>query len=251
MQTGLVLSGGGARGVAHLGVYKALLERDIRPDIISGTSAGALVGAFLGAGYSPDEVLGIAVKTNFLKLIRPVLGGNGLLRIETLEPLLQSYLPDDSFEALSIPLVVTATDLASGEPIYFRSGELIKPILASCCLPGIFEPVEWQEHPLIDGGVLNNMPVEPIRGEVEWLIGSHCNPFEANGPIKGMREVLARSFILAVHAKTKERFLACDVLIEPPALRNYSILDMSKARELFVHGYKQARKVLADYNISI
>jgi NTE family protein len=250
MQTGLVLSGGGARGVAHLGVYKALLERDIRPDIISGTSAGALVGAFLGAGYSPEEVLEIGVNTNFLKLIRPVLGGSGLLRIETMEPLLRSYLPDDSFEALSIPLVVAATDLAAGEVVYFRTGELIRPILASCCLPGIFEPIEWQQRSLIDGGVLNNMPVEPIRTQVERIIGSHCNPFEVTKPIKGMREVLSRSFILAVHAKTKERFSACDLLIEPPALRDYSILDMNKARELFVHGYKQARKVLADHNVS-
>jgi NTE family protein len=98
---------------------------------------------------------------------------------------------------------------------------------------------------------MNNMPVEPLVGIVDCIIGVHCNPFQLKDPPKSTREVLARSLILAVHSKTKERFSKCQLLIEPPELGDYSVYDLRKARELFVLGYKYTRKLLQDIPVLV
>ncbi len=245
MKIGLVLSGGGARGLSHLGVVKALYERGIYPDIISGTSAGAIAGGLLAKGLEPDELVEIFIKTNFLKYVRPCFGSSGLFKIDRLEELIVRYIPENTFESLKTSLIVTATDLHAGESVQFQQGELARPILASSCLPGLFEPISFQNRYLVDGGVLNNMPVEPLEGLVDYIIGVHCNPFALKNPPKSTREIVARSLILAVHAKTKERFGACDLLIEAPNLGDYSLYDLRKARELFILGYKHAQNILA------
>lgn len=241
MKIGLVLSGGGARGIAHLGVIKALLEQGIQVDCLSGTSAGAIAGALFAAGYSPDESLKIIESSSFVKHLRPAWTRMGLLRIDTAIDLYRKYIPNDSFEALSIPLHVAAVDLNEGKLIYFDSGELIRPVLASCCLPGIFEPLLMNKKQYIDGGALNNMPVEPLLDQVDFLIGSHCNPFPANKPIRTARGVIERSIVLAVQSKTRERLEQCSLVIEPPALVSFGVSDTRHAREIFQAGYRHAR----------
>jgi NTE family protein len=251
MKIGLVLSGGGSRGVSHLGVVKALYENGIRPDIISGTSAGALVGAMLAYGYAPDEVLDISLKTNFLRYIRPAFRGGGLLRIGRIEGLCYTYIPENTFEALKIPLVVNATDICAGETVYYRTGELARPVLGSCCLPGLFEPMEYQGRQLVDGGVLNNLPVEPIEQEVDFLIGVHCNPFPIKNNVVRTSEVLMRSLIMAVHSRSRERFLRCNLLIEPPQLCGYQVFERRKAREMFSLGYEYTMQLLEESPIMV
>lgn len=244
MKIGLVLSGGGARGVSHLGAVKALYEHGIRPDIISGTSAGAIAGGLLAYGYPPDEILEMIVSTNFVRYMRPTFADSGLLKLDRLESFYRKYIPENTFEALKTSLIVSATDIQEGTTVYFSEGELARPVLASSCLPGLFAPMLYRGHCLVDGGVLSNMPVEPLEGKVDFLIGVHCNPFKLQRPPQSTREVLARSLILAVHAKTKERFEKCDLLIESPQLGDYSVYDLRKARELFALGYRHARQVL-------
>ncbi len=246
MKTGLVLSGGGARGISHLGAVKALHEHGIRPDIISGTSAGAITGGLLAYGYTPDEILEMIISTSFVRYVRPTFAGSGLLRMDRMEEIYRKYIPENSFGCLKIPLIVSATDIFAGETVYFSEGELARPVLASSCLPGLFAPMQYQERHLVDGGVLSNMPVEPLEGVVDYLIGVHCNPFKLQHPPRNTREVVYRSLILAVHAKTKERFQKCNLLLEAPQLGDYSVYDLRKARELFVLGYRHARQVLQD-----
>lgn len=246
MKIGLVLSGGGARGVAHLGVVKALTEHGIQPAIISGTSAGAIAGGLLAYGYPPDEILEIIIRTNFVRYVRPSFGGNGLFRIDRLEEVYKKYIPENTFESLKTPLLVSATDVYAGESVCFNEGELARPVLASSSLPGFFEPILYQGRYLVDGGVLNNMPVEPLDGLADYIIGVHCNPFKLKAPPRNTREVVARSLILAVHAKTKERFEKCHLLLEPPQLCEYSLYDLRKARELFSLGYRYTRQILRE-----
>lgn len=246
MRIGLVLSGGGARGIAHLGVIKALQEMGISFDQIAGTSAGAIVGALIAQGYTPDESLKIIESSSFMRHLRPAWNRMGLLRIDTASELYKKYIPHDSFEGLQIPLHVVAVDLNAGEQVVFEKGELIRPVLASCCLPGIFEPLLINKRQFVDGGVLNNLPVEPIEDKVDFLIGSHCNPFGMTKPIRSMRGVIERSIILAVQSKTKAKFSRCDILLEPADLAGYSPADIGKARELFRIGYQYARSMAAD-----
>ncbi|MBC8156330.1 MAG: patatin-like phospholipase family protein [Bacteroidetes bacterium] len=241
MKVGLVLSGGGARGIAHIGVLKALVEQNIQIDRISGTSAGALVGALFAHGYPPDEILKIIETAGFMRHLRPAWSRMGLLSLNGVIDLFREYIPHDSFEHLKIPLHVVAVDLNAGEQEVFDEGELIRPVLASCCLPGIFEPFVLHKRQFVDGGVLNNLPVEPLEHKVDYIIGSHCNPFGITRPITSMRGVVERSLILAVQAKTKERFAKCDLFIEPPQLADYDVRDLRRSRELFRIGYQYAK----------
>ena len=251
MKIGLVLSGGGARGIAHLGVIKALQEMGIGFDQIAGTSAGAIAGALLAQGYSPDESLKVIESSSFVRHIRPAWTRMGLLRIDTMIDLYRKYIPHDSFEGLQIPLHIVAVDLNAGEQVVFEQGELIRPVLASCCLPGIFEPMLINKRQYVDGGVLNNLPVDVIEDKVDFLIGSHCNILGPRKPITSMRGVIERSLILAVQSKTKDRFARCNVLIEPPQLAEYGTADVSKARELFRIGYQHTRSMTTDIEKAI
>lgn len=244
MKTGLVLSGGGARAFMHLGVIQALEEYNIPIDYISGTSAGAVAGALYSQGYSPGECLDILSKSELFRSVRFAFGGKGLLRISRIEGLLSKYFPVNDFSALKIPLVVTATDVLAGETVVFDSGEVIKPVLASCGLPGLFEPYVYAERELVDGGVLNNMPVEHLKEKADFIIGAHCNPFQLSRPLKNSFEVAYRSLLLAVHHQNISRLKQCDLLIEPPDMCNFNIFDFSKASEIFETGYRFACSVL-------
>ena len=249
MKTALVLSGGGARGIAHVGVAQALWEHGVRPHVISATSSGAFVGALLAHGYEPGDILKIIRDTSFYPYLRFGIGANGLLHMRKMEDVFRRFIPENTFESLKIPLIVTATDIVSGEEVRFRSGELALPVLASCCIPGLFSPMHYNGRDLVDGGVLNNLPVEPVLDDADYIIGSHCNPFNLDKPLKRTTEIVYRSLILAMHTKTKARFAKCDLLIEPPALSRFSIFDFRKADQLFETGYTFAQALLNERKI--
>lgn len=244
MTIGFVLSGGGARGIAHLGVLKALDELGLRPGRIAGTSAGAIAAAMTAAGYSPDEVLEILQTTSLMRFMRPAFNRMGFLKMDRLEALYQKYLPDDSFESLKVPVTIAATDLLEGRTIYFNSGSLIRPLMASCCLPGIFEPILHQKRLYVDGGVLNNMPLDPLEDCCDLFVGSHVNPFGiTERPITSIKAVMERSMYLAINKSSQQQFAKFHLLIEPPELKNYTVLDVRKAREIFRIGYLHTLKL--------
>ena len=243
MKIGLVLSGGGARGIAHLGVLKGLVELGFSFDQIAGTSAGAIAGALFANGYTPDEILKIIETTPFFRHIRPAFTRMGLLKIDRAAALYRTYLPHDSFEALAIPMHVVATNLTEGVTAVFDTGELVRPMLASCCMPGIFEPYWINERQYVDGAVLNNMPVEVIEQKVDFILGVHCNPFTMQKPITSIKGVLERSLVLAVRSKTKERLAKCNLLIEPPELSRFDIFDWRRTRDLFQVGYHYTQSI--------
>ncbi len=160
MDIGLVLGGGGARGYAHIGALRALLEHDCRPVAISGCSMGGLVGAFFAAGYSPDDMQKLIEDTPKISLIE-VGSQGGLVGGGGIERFLSEHLPE-TFEELSLPLAVTAVDVQKGELVVLRSGPLVPALRATSALPGILTPVKHQGRYLIDGGLLNNLPVDVI-----------------------------------------------------------------------------------------
>lgn len=246
---GLVLSGGGARGISHIGAVKALMEEGIVPDIISGTSAGAFIGALLAYGYSPDDILEIFLKTYFSGYLRFGFNMGGLLKIDRAEEILKKYIPENTFEALKIPLVVTATDINAGEEISFRSGELAKPVLASCCLPGLFKPILFQERELVDGAIFNNLPVAAIEKEVDFLIGIHCNPIMLQKSSAYMHSITYRSFRLAMRGIAKASLDQCNLLIEAPELSNFNTFDFRKTQQLFDIGYKYTKELLLEKDV--
>lgn len=249
MKIGLVLSGGGARGIAHLGVLQALDEYGVKPDIISGTSAGAIAGSLYSYGYEPADILEILSNASFVKYMRPAFS-SGLFSIVKGKDLLLKYLPEDNFDVLKIPLIVSATDIEAGETVYFEKGELAGPVLAASCLPGMFEPFILEGRKLMDGGILNNMPVEIVAPKVDFVIGSHCNPFALGEPLQNTRDVIARTYLLAIHSKNLDRIARCDLLIEPPSLRRFSIFDIRKAKDIFNQSYDYAIQLLENSDFS-
>ncbi|WP_025763438.1 patatin-like phospholipase family protein [Dyadobacter tibetensis] len=245
-KVGLVLSGGGARGIAHIGVIKALYESGIKPDLISGTSAGAFVGAFMAAGYSPDDLLEILIKTRLLRYLSPAWNLKGLFKIEGAEKLMLQYLPENRFESLKTPLIVSATDLFAAEAVEYSTGNLISPVLGSCCLPGIFAPLEFEGRHLMDGAIFDNLPVGPIAPSVDWLIGVNSNPVAKDQTPRHLPQIVYRSFRLAMRGKNMPSMNRCDLLLEPPGLAKTPPFDFRHPQELYKIGYEYARGVLKE-----
>jgi len=234
---GIALSGGGARGISHLGVLKALEENGIKPTIVSGTSAGAIIGGFYSAGFSPDEILAILIKTNIFAIFKPAFSWNGLLSMNNLLSILKDHLPD-SFETLNNPLIVAATNIESGKIKYFQQGDLHQVVLASCCIPVIFNPIQIEKVKYVDGGILNNLPVEPLVNSSYKVLAIGCNPIIDKHNFKSFKEVLERSSLLAINENTLKSRALAHLFIEPPELAKFSGFSLSKAKEIFETGYE-------------
>jgi len=235
---GIAFSGGAARGIAHLGVLQALQELNIPLKVISGTSSGAIVGAFYAAGFQPKELLNIILQVNVLRLLRPAFSWHGLMNLDEVEKVILKYLGDLTFADLKTELIITTTDINQGTVVYFTEGKIIKPLIAACSVPLVYRPVEYRNHVLLDGGLLNNMPVECLTDKCDFIIGSHCNPVNYEAKVSTFRTIMERTFQLAINNNVQARYKYCDVLIEPPALKHFSVLSFSKAEEFFRIGYE-------------
>lgn len=243
---GIALSGGGVRGIAHLGVLKALNEKGIFPTKVSGTSAGAIAGAMYCHGYAPEEIKDIIVKTNYFKFMRPAISWTGILKMDIVESLYQKYLPDNDFASLKIPLSVAATDIKRGKVVYFSEGSLIKALMASSCIPGMFDPIAIGDNYFVDGGVLNNLPVEPLDGFCDVIIGVNCNQLPELHNIKNIKNLIERSVIMSMNYNVYSRKSKCDFFIEPPGLARFGVFDIKKANEIFEAGYQETLSFIAE-----
>ena len=235
MKIQLCLSGGGARGFAHLGAIQAIYELGFDIVRISGTSAGAMAGSFIAAGLSPEEVRDIFLKRQLFRMFSGAFN-TGLLKMDGIEKLVHQYVPGD-FSALKIPLVISATDILKGKTIYFDEGPVAPVVAAASSIPGLFKPVTYLSHLLVDGGVLNNLPVEPLKKHPQPVFGIHVNPVGDIDKPRSTWAVLERTFHLGVYSNTISRTGICDVLIEPNALRKFKVFDYEKGAEIYQAGY--------------
>ena len=249
MRIGLALSGGGARGIAHLGVLKAFDEMGLQVSMISGVSSGAIAGVLYAAGYKPEQILQLVKELSIFKIVRPAFGKAGFMHLEEVEKLYIRHLgPDITFEDLQIPVVVSATEMNEGITAYFSSGELIKPLLASSAVPILYHPIHFNGKLLNDGGLLNNMPVEPLFTNCDVKIGVHVNPINHQAQITTIRSMIERTLLLGINNNVKLRMHMCDLLIEPPELKYYRLTNFRKADEIFDIGYKHTLKLEKNIN---
>jgi NTE family protein len=238
MKTGLVLSGGGARGIAHLGILKALNELGVKVDCISGTSAGALVGVLYAQGLNPDKIFDLLKGISFLNSVRPAWRLTGFFNMDGIQELLKKNLKVETFRELPLPLTVAATDIRKGKIQYFSEGELIPAIVASCSIPAIFNPVSFNGNLYVDGGLVDNLPVKPIRNQCDFIIGSHCNHISPEVDVTNVKAVVERSLLVAIYSNTEISRSMCDAYIEPPRMDRFSSLDLSKAGEIYDFSYR-------------
>ncbi|NNE78424.1 MAG: patatin-like phospholipase family protein [Pricia sp.] len=246
MKTGLVLSGGGVRGVAHIGAIKALEEYGIYPAYIAGTSAGAIVGALYAKGCNWEEMLDFFKTTQIFSFKNYARNKPGFLDTEKFYDRFKTYLPDDNFDSLKTPLYITATNLLDGTLKVFHRGELIKPLLASAAIPGVFAPVHINNGYYVDGGILNNFPVDLIQQRCDHIVGIYVNPFDKVqiDDLKHSYSIMERVYKIRMAKESLSKFENCDLLIVPKNLNNYRSLSMREMATIFNLGYNEAIQVL-------
>lgn len=245
MKIGMALSGGGARGFAHLGVVQAFYEKGIEIDVWSGTSAGSITGAFLAKKMEPPRILEILVELSPVKVFSPAFSWKGLIKLEKARESFLKYFPNDDFSDLVQPLTIAATDIEQGKVRYFEKGEIIRPMIASSSIPVIFDPVSIDGVNYVDGGIVNNLPAEPLKSNVDFLIGSNCNPVQPSVEITGFKNVLERSLLIAINHNTYSSAKICDLFIEPKQLDTYKVFDFGKAREIYSIAYNFTKKEIS------
>ena len=243
MKVGIVLSGGGVRGIAHLGVLSALKKTGIQFSHITGTSAGSIAGAFYAAGIDPEETFNIFMKTKLIKFIRPAFGSLGLINIERTGDIFKTYLPAH-IEDLKTPLTICTTNFSEGNVAYFTKGPLIRAIHASCCIPGVFKPIMMDGQMYVDGGVLNNFPVEPLLNKVDYIIGSTCNHLRSVNKIVGITRLMQRTGIMSINHDMERKSKCCNLMIEPKGMGEISTFDTKKAESIYWLAHEEALKTI-------
>lgn len=239
----LSLSGGGARGLAHIGVLEVLEENNVRVTALSGASMGGVIAALYAAGYDGSRLHLLAKELarprQLLKLVELRPGRRGLVSAEKLERFISQFIdPKLTFSELSIPLALSATDLNEGRQVHLTSGNVIKAVMATCAFPGVFPPVEIDGSLLVDGGVLNNLPVDLLGGHGEQPLmavdvspqaipSQDQSPPSIIGKLPAMAEILYRSTLLMNHAITEDllKEQPPDVLLQPQIPANIGVFD--------------------------
>lgn len=257
---GLALGSGGASGLAHIVVVEALEELGLRPECISGSSIGALIGGLVAAGYDAKRLKDLVAemvpeglgnwlgavfekdRVNVLDLFELDIGAGGLVDPETFRSFLEDTLGKETFEDLDIPLSVTATDFWEREMVVFDSGPLIPPIMASAALPGVFPPVEYRGRLLVDGGMVNPVPYDLIMDRVDITIavdvtGTRKRPEDGK---PGYLDLIFNTFdIMQANVIRQMRTRQePDLFLQPP-VTGIRVLDFHKAKEI----YEQAAPV--------
>lgn len=226
--------------MGQVGVLQALHERGILPDAISGTSSGALNAVLYASGYTPLEIYDIWQKEPFAKAFNLHLPRFGLLKHSKIEDLVKPYLKHQRLEDLPIPVYLASTCLNNGKQKIFSEGELPLLLAASCAVPVVFEPVEIQGQQFVDGGLVSNLPVEPLRDQCEHLIGVTVNPIPPKERLDGFREVLYRTAWIAIESTVEKNRPLCDWLIEPPQMGEHGFVERSALDWYYQQGYDYA-----------
>ena len=234
---GLALSGGGAKGLAYVGVFKFLEERGIRPDLIVGTSAGALAGVLLADGHSSEEIRQMFLGREFSEFARVQVPTTGLFDSRGVGEFLRRNLRAKTFEELQIPTIVMATNLDRGCGHRFTSGPLAEAVRASCSIPIIFSPVVIDGVHYVDGGLFHNFPVSIIREQCDIVIGVNVNPYTARKYSQNIYSIGERSFHFMFRANTVEDRRLCDLLIETEEFGHYKIFDLKNIDHIARVGY--------------
>lgn len=245
---GITLSGGGFRGIAHLGILKYLFELGIKPGMISGASVGSLVGAFIAQGYAPEEILQFSKKEKLFSYSDFFTSRGGLFSTMVFEKLIKKYIPHDSFEKLKIPLYVSVTDITHAESLIFSEGSLSFAVKSSCCFPLVFQPVVFNGNTyLCDGGLLNNFPVEQIRPLCNKIIGINVDPIGTQeGPL-GYKAMVARIIRMTTALKAVHSKYLCDIYLQPDELNKYSTFETKKIDAIFQSGYDYAKGLKKEF----
>ncbi|MCH5231697.1 MAG: patatin-like phospholipase family protein [Muribaculaceae bacterium] len=245
---GLALSGGGAKGFSHIGVLMAFNRCGIKPDILSGVSAGSIASVLFAAGLSPNDIIKCFAEASSLsEFTEWAIPKEGFMKLDRFGKLLDSWLPVKRLEDLNIPTIVCATDLDHGKSVGWSKGEIVPRVLASCSIPIVFNPKVVNGVSYVDGGVLRNLPAWAIRPYCTTLYGCNCSPLRHsyNGK-KTLLDIAMRSYHLMLKANIAQDIRLCDKVIQVNELSQVSTFDLSSLQKGVMAGYDAAMKVLEE-----
>jgi len=270
---GVALSGGGARGLAHIGVLKTLSNAGIQIDYLSGTSMGGVVAASFAAGLEPSKIEEIScfvgTISNLARLIDPILPKKGILKGEKVTNFFNKQLSNKTFDDLEIPLIVIAVDLNSNKEIHISDGYVAEALRATISIPGIFIPVEKEDMRLVDGGLLNNLPVDVVRDmgadiilavDVGWHgIGKEelrksNRKLISRTPLVDMALILFETLDLFLSRQVDDKIQSIqpEFLLRPEIPPHItSLTGYTQATELIAFGEEVTLPILADLRLSL
>lgn len=243
---GFALSGGGAKGFSHIGVLMAFDRCGIKPDILSGVSAGAIASVLYSAGLTPNDIIKcFSDASKFGDFTEWSIPKEGFLKLDRFGRLLEEWLPVTKLEELKIPTIICATDLDHGKSVGWSKGEIVPRVVASCSIPIIFNPMKINGVNYVDGGVLRNLPAWAIRGYCKTLYGCNCSPMRRSFTgKKGVLDIAFRSYHLMLKANIPQDLRLCDYVIQINELTQVSTFELSSLRKGVMAGYDAAMKVL-------
>jgi NTE family protein len=244
---GLALSGGGARGFAHIGVLKLLENCGLKPDVIVGTSAGALIGTLFADGYKADEIKTLFTGREFSEFAAFQIPKMGIFDSAPFRRFVKRVVRADKLENLSIPMIVMATDFDHGEAHAFTKGSIHDSVTASCSVPVMFNPVKINGVNYVDGGLFHNFPVSIIRDECEVVIGSNVSPMVPSKYNKTIAGIAERSYHYLFRANTFKDREMCDILIETEEFGLFKMFDLKNVNLLAQIGFTAAEKAFNKY----
>lgn len=243
---GLALGSGGARGFAHLGVIKVLAEHKIPISYVAGSSMGALIGAFYCSGLEIDQMYKLAKafkRKYYLDFTVPKMG---FLTGNRVKDLVKAFTKNMKIEELKVPLGVVATDLYKGKKVVFRSGSVAEAVRASISIPGIFVPVQIDDMLLVDGGVIDRVPVSVVKEMgADIVIAVDVSVVKQNEKITSIFDVIMQSLDIMQDELVHHRKIASDIMIRP-CVEQFSSRAFTKIDEILKKGEEEAEKHIAE-----
>lgn len=253
-RVGLALSGGAVRGAAHIGVLEVLEEHGIRPYCVAGTSAGSAVGVVYCAGMSLAQIKEVALNLQWGKLGRVVRPRLGFFDGSRVEAYLIELIGDRTFDELAIPFAAVAADILNDELVVLREGRVAPAVRASCALPGVFTPVEYEGRLLVDGGLINNLPVSAVREMgADYVIAVDLLPLSSvtREPPANLLEVWYLSLFTLMRNTHREASQANVVIY--PSLGQFGWIDLSNVPSFIERGRRATEammpRILRDLNV--
>ena len=250
-QYGVVLSGGAALGFAHIGALMALEEAGIEISAVSGASMGAIIGAMYAYGYSPQEIINLIEKKKLYKKSKifhfHLFSKNGLSSQKKIKKILDSVLPTDSFDSLNRFFALSMTNFENLETEYAFSGMHLKEkVMASAAMPTVFEPVTIDGIVYVDGGVMNNLPIEPIKDKCKKIIAIDVLATSKKTEVYGKVKIGYRAGMGMMKQMNAQRMAQADYYIGLEELENYNVFDFKEYKAIIQIGYEKTKQYLEE-----
>ena len=247
---GVALSGGGARGFAHAGALAAIEEAGLKPSVLAGVSAGSVVAVLYSAGIAPADFTRLFSQRSFRDFVKIRPKSNGLFNLLPFGRFVQSNAGKyHKLEDLPIPTFVGATDFDHGCSVVFDSGTIGPRVMASCCIPIVFQPVTIDGVQYVDGGVLRNHPAWIIRDKCDFLIGVNVSPLSKREKEDSLLSIALRSYHLMAKANQAADMAMCDISVQTSEIASYKPFDLSEIEKVYLSGYLNTRKALKDAGV--